>query len=180
MSTKLKAPLEEYLSLPEGYPAELIGGRITVSPSPTYRHQSICGDFFWKLKSFVENEKSGEVLYEFDVHFDDDNVLRPDILFIKSERKDIIKDNWVEGVPDMVIEVISPSSAAKDTVVKREVYERFGVKEYWIVDPENEDVFVYENREGRFILICAGKECSSKVLKGFKWGFSKVRSSEQP
>jgi len=171
MSIKTLSPIEKYLKLPEGYPAELIGGEIVMTPSPSYKHQNTAIDISSKMKIFVEKKSAGIVLYEFDVHLDDENVIRPDIIFVQNGRREIIKENWVDGAPDIVVEVLSPSTITKDTIIKRDMYEKYGVKEYWIVDPENEEIFVYDNRKDRFNLICHGKKCTSNVLTGFSWGF---------
>ena len=175
MSIKTKTPLEKYLELPEGYPAELIEGEIVVAPSPGVRHQEIAIDISSKMRFFADERKAGKVLYEIDVHFDEENVLRPDVIFVKNENRAIIGEKWIEGAPDIVVEILSPSSATRDLLVKKDLYESFGVKEYWIIDPENEEVFVYENKGGKFSLICRGKRCSSKILDGFDWGFSENR-----
>ncbi len=171
MSVKTKAPIEEYLSLPEGHPAELIKGEIVLSPSPSVIHQEIAGKVFWNLKKVVDELKIGKVFFELDVHFDEENVLRPDIIFITKERRSIIKENWIEGAPDIVFEITSPSTISRDAIEKREIYERFGVKEYRIIDLQAKEVFVLLNKNGKFGLACKGKKCSSKVIDEFEWGF---------
>ncbi|WP_164515176.1 Uma2 family endonuclease [Paenibacillus lentus] len=70
-----------------------------------------------------------------DVHFNEANILQPDIIFIRNENLHIIKDGYIKGVPDLLIEILSPSSGAMDKIKKKAVYEQFGVREYWIVDP---------------------------------------------
>ncbi len=175
MKTTAKKPLEEYLSLPEGYPAELIGGEIRLTPSPSYKHQKTAFDIAYELRKFVYEKDLGEVLYEFDVHLDDENVLRPDVLFISKEGLELLKENWIDGAPDMVVEVLSPSTAVRDLMDKREIYEKFGVREYWIVDPSAEEIYVLYSESGRFKLICKGKKCGSRILKGFEWGFTSKR-----
>ncbi len=171
VTVKEKTPLERYLELPEGYPAELIEGEISMTPSPSYKHQMIAIDISSKMKLFADGKNAGIVLYEFDVHLDDENVVRPDIIFVRKERSSVIKENWVDGVPDLVVEVLSPSTATIDLIIKRDLYESRGVKEYWIIDPGREEIFVYENKDGKFVLSCHGKKCSSKVLEDFEWGF---------
>ncbi len=168
MVTKTLTPLEKYLQLPEGYPAELIGGVIKMSPSPDVRHQRIAGSIYEKLLKY---KNMGEPFYEIDVHFDEDNVLRPDVIFIKNENKKIIGEKWIEGAPDIVIEVVSPSSSGRDFIEKKEIYEKFGVKEYWIVVPEEKKVYVLIHNGERYKLSCGSKKCNSKVLEGFEWGF---------
>ena len=168
MEVKEKSALEEYMSLPEGYPAELIGGEIVVSPSPSAKHQEVAFEFLMKLGYFVKSSGSGKVFYELDVHLSDKDVVRPDIVYVSDESK---IGEWIEGAPDLVVEILSPTSAMRDLVDKKDLYERYGVKEYWVVDPENEEIIVFYNEGGKFEVSCRGKECESRVLKGFKWGF---------
>ena len=169
MEIKQKSALEDYMSLPEGYPAELIGGEIIVSPSPSAKHQKIAGDLFFKMRLFKETKKiPGEIFYEIDVRLSNEDVVRPDIVYVSDESK---IGEWIEGAPDLVVEILSPTSAMRDLVDKKDLYERSGVKEYWVVDPENEEMIVFYNEGGRFEVSCRGKECESRVLKGFRWGF---------
>ncbi len=163
-----KSKLEEYLSLPEGDPAQLIGGEFWMSPSPTRKHQKIAGIFYRALARFVEENNLGEVYYEFDVKLDDENILRPDIIFVSKDHLKNLEERWLNGSPDIVVEVLSPSTATMDTIVKKEIYEKFNVPEYWIIDPESEEVFVFCKENG-LKLVCKGKKCSSKVLEGFTW-----------
>ncbi len=173
MSVKTTSPLDKYKNLPEKYPAELIGGEIVMIPSPSYYHQLTAIDIASKMKNFVDENDLGVALYEFDVHLDDENVVRPDIIYISSERENIIRDNWAEGAPDIVVEILSPSTIVRDTLIKKDLYEKYGVKEYWIIDPNEKEIYVYENKDGKFTLICNGNKCSSKILNGFSWGFEK-------
>lgn len=168
---KEKTPLDEYLSLPEGYPAELIGGEIRMVPSPGRKHQELAARMFVKLRSITDKYNLGESLYEFDLHVDEETVVKPDIVFVSKERIEIIKDEWIDGAPDIVVEILSPSTAVRDTIIKKELYEKLGVKEYWIVDPEGEEVFVFENEGNKFSLICSGRKCRSKVIEKFEWEF---------
>ena len=168
MPVKARTPLEEYLKLPEGYPAELIKGEIVVSPSPDVKHQMI---EIKLIKDFLKYESKGVVFAEIDIHFDKENVLRPDVIFIRNENKKIIGEKWIEGAPDIVVEIVSPTSSGKDFIEKKEIYEKFGVKEYWIVVPDEEKVYVLLHDGERYKLSCSGKKCKSKVLDGFEWGF---------
>ena len=169
MGVKARTPLEKYLSLPEKYSAELIGGEIVMTPSPSSRHQRISLKLASSMMNFCVEHELGEIFIELDVHLDDDNVIRPDILYVSDESK--VKENWIEGAPDVVVEILSPATKQRDMTIKRDLYERFGVKEYWVVDPESEEIIVFCNEGGRFKIACRGKECESRVLKGFKWGF---------
>ena len=180
MPVKAQTPLEEYLKLPEGYPAELIKGEIVVSPSPDVKHQRIAGTIYEKL---LKHKNVGEPFYEIDIHFDGENVLRPDVIFIRNENKKIIGEKWIEGAPDIVVEIVSPTSSGRDFIEKKEIYEKFGVKEYWIVDPENKviQVFVYNEKKEKFELFSSanleekGKNIiKSNILENFKLNLNEI------
>jgi len=159
------------LALPEKFPAELLEGEIIMVPSPSRYHQEIALEVVTTMYKIVKERDLGKVFYEFDVRLGDENVVRPDIIFISKERESIIKDHWIEGAPELVVEIVSSVSKTKDFIVKRELYERSGVKEYWIIDPETKEVVLLENDNGHFKLKCHGKKCRSSILKDFSWGF---------
>ena len=93
------------------------------------------------LTEYVEKNDLGEVFYSpIDVYFDEEDVFQPDIVFISKARLDIIGEIKIEGPPDLIIEILSPSTAYYDLGRKYEVYERSGVKEYWVVHPERKSV----------------------------------------
>lgn len=75
------------------------------------------------------------ILAPMDVHFDKDNILQPDILYIRRDNLHIIRDGWVFGVPDLVVEILSENTGKRDKTIKKDTYERFGVGEYWLADP---------------------------------------------
>ena len=70
-----------------------------------------------------------------------------------------------------MVEIVSPASSGRDFVEKKQLYEKFGVKEYWIVAPDEEKLYVFKHNGERFELLCSGKKCTSKMLDGFEWGF---------
>lgn len=141
-----------YKLLPEGAPYQLIEGELIITPAPNPRHQIISANIFEKVR--VLTKGLGVCLYSpVDVYLDDENAFQPDVVFISNNRRDIIKEDGIYGVPDLVIEILSPSTASYDLKEKFGVYERSGVKEYWIVDPEVNSVEVYFNEHGRFSLI---------------------------
>lgn len=123
--------------LPEGTLAELIDGIIYMSPSPLYKHQQIVSRLLVQIGHFVDKNDLGEVFTApFDVYLDESaNAVQPEILFIQKKNLSIIKEH-VHGVPDLIIEVLSGGNPMFDTVQKKNLYERFAVKEYWIIDPE--------------------------------------------
>jgi Uma2 family endonuclease len=106
-----------------------------------------------------------------DVYFEETETYQPDIIFVSRERLDIIEKERVKGAPDLVVEILSPATAYYDLRKKFKTYERHGVREYWIVDPEGKSISMYENQEGKFVLTqeAEGKgRIESKVLSGFE------------
>ena len=132
---------QDYLLTPEDKRYELIEGDLVMVPAPNVWHQRISGRLGFALQQLVLDNDLGEILIApCDVVFDNETVLQPDILFISKAQQDIITDANIQGAPDLVIEIISPSSAYNDLVRKKKIYARFGVKEYWLVDPEEKTV----------------------------------------
>ena len=112
-----------------------------MSPAPSDTHQKIVGKIFSKLLNHVESKELGEVrVAPYDVYLSRQNIYQPDIIFIANENMHKINEKGLLGVPDLIIEVLSPNSAKYDLEDKKEVYERYSVKEYWIVDPFTKQV----------------------------------------
>jgi len=165
---------EDYLLIPEdGKRHELIDGEEYVSPAPKTRHQRIVFRLSGFLFAYLRRTGRGEALAApVDVLFSETDVVQPDVLFISSERLGMIQEHGVVGAPDLVVEVLSEGSRRHDEVRKRKLYERYGIQEYWIVDPELETLKVYRmtasgyvrqdelSREG-------GATLSSPLLPGF-------------
>jgi Uma2 family endonuclease len=116
----------------------------------------------------LAGEALGEVYFApLDVVLSDENVLQPELMFISRERIGIIEENNIQGAPDLVIEILSPSTADKDRVLKKNIYARFGVREYWIVDPDARSIEVYVARDAGLELVRCypeGTSVSSTVL----------------
>ena len=167
-----------YKILPEGAPYQLIEGELIMTPAPNPGHQMISGNLFKKFSSFVDERKLGILLYSpIDVYLDDENAFQPDIVFISKERQEIIKKDGIYGAPDLVVEVLSPSTAHYDLKEKFRVYERSGVREYWIVEPEMNSVEIYSNEKEHFSLIARAEgegKVESVLLKGFKLTLEEV------
>ncbi len=140
---------EDYLLFPEdGRRHELIDGERIVTPSAMEKHQRLVTRLILLLAGIAEREKLGRVYTApFDVILSGEDVVQPDVLFVEAEHEGRITERGVQGAPDLVVEVTSEGSRRLDEVVKRKLYERFGVAEYWVVDPEIEVVKVYR-REG--------------------------------
>jgi Uma2 family endonuclease len=124
-----------------------------MTPAPATFHQIILIRLTEKLLNFNAKEKSGQVLVSpIDVYFEEKETYQPDIIFIAKDRLHIIEPAKIHGAPDLVVEVLSPSTAYYDLKKKARTYARCGVKEYWIVDPEEKSIEVYNGREGKLTL----------------------------
>lgn len=148
--------MEVFKMLPETTLAEVINNQLYMSPSPVGRHQRVISKLFSQLYQFVTEKKIGEVFISpFDVFLDEEsNAVQPDILFIASDNLDIVSDDdVVHGVPDLIIEVLSPGNPEHDTITKKELYERFKVKEYWIIDPKTKKTVGYTLSKNQYVLI---------------------------
>jgi Uma2 family endonuclease len=151
--------LEVYHSLPEGTLAQLINNQIIMSPAPTDNHQEISGEIFSQLLQFVKRNNLGKVrIAPYDVYLNRRNAYQPDIIFIASENQHKIKESGFYGAPDLVIEILSPSSWHYDKGEKKEEYERSGVKEYWMIDPADKSAegFSLVNNEFQLIDVTKG------------------------
>ena len=144
---------EDYAKLPEGAGYQLVGGEIIVTPAPGKRHQYIVLKLIKLLDDYVEVNKLGEIaIAPRDVYFGPHDTYQPDILFIAADRLDISAEDRVNGAPDLVVEVLSPSTAYYDLRKKYRTYEKYGVKEYWIVDPEEKSIEIYSLNDDKFVL----------------------------
>ncbi len=139
----VKFTYEDYLNAPEDKRYELLDGELFMTPAPSERHQSISALLGWKLVQFVSENSLGRVyLAPFDVVLSDVDVVQPDLLFVSNERVHIITPANIQGGPDLVVEILSPSTAERDKKFKRTLYAKHGVSEYWIVDPAAKDITV--------------------------------------
>lgn len=135
---------------------ELLDGEIMKKSSPTPWHQRLSGNLYTVLRQYVTEKKLGEVFYApIDVFLNDYNAPQPDLVFVSEAKKSLITNDGIMGVPDLVVEIISPSSVKRDRFQKRGIYERFAVPEYWIADPQNQEIEVYTlSAAGRYELFC--------------------------
>ncbi|MGZ7443531.1 Uma2 family endonuclease [Paenibacillus sp. TH7-28] len=114
---------------------EIIGGvRYDFLSSPKISHQILVTELYASIRETCHSQGI-TIVAPMDVHLDEENIVQPDLIFIRHENLHIIRDGFVKGAPDLLIEILSPRTGSKDKVVKKALYERFGVKEYWIVDP---------------------------------------------
>jgi len=142
--------VDDFLSLPEGSRAELIEGELFMCPSPRQPHQWAVGNLFILLAQFVHTRKLGKVFVApFDVHLPSGDIVEPDILFVAKRNLGIVQD-WVRGAPDLVVEVLCPDGLERDRLVKRDLYARNGVREYWIVDADIKTIEIFTLRDGGY------------------------------
>ncbi|MBN8635005.1 MAG: Uma2 family endonuclease [Anaerolineae bacterium] len=147
---KTKITAQEFSELPEqpGFPiVELIDGEIILSASPIDKHQRIAVRIVGIL---LEMKLGGEVFFApFDVHLDEFNVVEPDVMWI-AENSQAAVNKWVYGAPDLIVEIHSQSTIRMDKLKKSALYEKHGVREYWMIDPEHEQVEVWVNGPNGF------------------------------
>ncbi|MFW6192526.1 MAG: Uma2 family endonuclease [Gemmatimonadota bacterium] len=129
----------------DGKRREAIGGDLWVSAAPSIRHQRVSGRLERALRRLLEDPGHGEV---FDaptgVEFPETGEgVQPDLLFVSRERRGIVAPDWLRGAPDLVVEIVSPTTEQRDRELKRDLYGRQGVGEYWVVDPEEDAVEVW-------------------------------------
>ncbi len=141
----VKYTVRDYMNLPESEEKryELIDGELDLVPSPTTQHQDIVGRLFLVLARFVQAGNLGRVFVApLDVVLSEHDVLQPDLMYVSKERESIVSDPNVKGAPNMVVEVLSPATEDRDRTVKRARYLKYGVVEYWIVDPQSRTIEV--------------------------------------
>jgi Uma2 family endonuclease len=154
----------------DGKRREIINGELYVTPSPVTAHQRILGSLAFAFWKYLETHPLGEMLVApMDVILSEHDVLEPDLLFVLNERRDFLQD-WVRGAPDLVIEILSPTTEARDRGIKLKAYARYGVGEYWIVDPTTQVVEVYRLAAEGFRLAATyarGAAVETPLLPGF-------------
>jgi Uma2 family endonuclease len=149
-SPGVKLTYDDFVQFPDdGLRHELIDGEHYVTPSPNTKHQTVSINLTVLIGSWLEHHPIGRLFHApFDVVFSHYDVVEPDLLYLSNARAaDALTPKHVRGVPELVIEIGSPGTRKRDETVKRRLYERTGVTEYWIVDPDRDTVLVYR-REG--------------------------------
>lgn len=151
-SSPTRFTYEDYLNFPQdGRRHELIDGEHYVTPSPELRHQELSFRLSSAIGAYLQRRPIGRLFYApLDVILSDADVVEPDLLYVSNERAGILQ-KWVHGAPDLVIEILSPGTRRIDERIKRGLYDRAGVKEYWVVDPELDALKVYRRaQDGSF------------------------------
>lgn len=178
-----KYTYQDYLNLPDdGKRHEVINGELIMTPAPNIFHQTVSNNLEFELNSFIKKKNVGKMFHApTDVKLSETNVVQPDIIFVTVERSNIITENFIDGAPDLIIEILSPGTAYYDLIEKKELYERFEVKEYWIVDPKKRRVEIYQNAAQQFELnqrIELEGFAKSLVIEGFEVSLEMIFSQE--
>jgi len=168
---KAKLTYADYAKTPDDERWELIDGELFMAPSPKEAHQRNQIRLSSRMFFFAEENDLGTVYYApLDVVLSDTDVVQPDLLFVSKERGHIITEDNVQGAPDLVVEIRSESTARRDWTVKRELYARHGVREYWLIDPEAATVAVLLLEDGELKvkgLYGTGDTVISAAMDGF-------------
>ncbi len=163
-----KMTYTEYLEIEDNNRYEILEGELKMVPVPSTEHQSVSRNLGFLIWNFVKEKGLGVVFYApTDVVLDDDQVFQPDIVFIKEENRNIIDKNAIKGIPNLIVEIVSPSSTFCDTVEKKEIYRKCGVMEYWLVFPDEKVIEVFYLEKGDYIEFCRSKKrgvVQSKIL----------------
>ena len=142
---------QDLLNTPDdGKRYEVLEGDLIVSPSPRIKHQQISWKLAELLNLAVRAGHGMAVAAPLDVVLADSDVVEPDLLFIARDHMAIVTEDNIQGAPDLVVEIISEGSRRRDVLTKRAVYERYGVRFYWLVDPEEETVRVFALQNGAY------------------------------
>ena len=157
-----KLTYQDYLEIPEepGYRFEILDGMLIKEPSPNVMHQRVSRrlqrlleDYFWEV------DAEGEI---FDAPLDvtplDYNVVQPDIFYVSGEQQLILKDTRIDGAPELVVEILSPSSRRKDRLQKMQIYQRAKVQHYWLVDPQERTLECFAWHDGLYALVASGMD----------------------
>jgi Uma2 family endonuclease len=181
-SPGLKLTYDDFVLFPDdGKRHELIDGEHYVTATPNTRHQQICGDLFALIWNYLEAHPIGRAFgVPLDVVFSPFDVVEPDIQYLSNERAaEVITPQHVRGAPQLVVEVASPSTRKRDETIKRHLYERAGVSEYWIVDPDIDVIRVYRRTSegfGRPIELSreAGDVLTTALLPGLELPLARI------
>jgi Uma2 family endonuclease len=172
----VKLTYDDYVLFPEdGKRHELIDGEHYVSPAPSRIHQRISMNVAGLIWSYLREHRIGQVFTApFDVIFSHFDVVQPDIVYLSRERMaEIETDPYVKGAPNLLVEIGSASTRRRDKTIKRRLYERFGVEEYWVVDPNAQSIKVFRQQSRFYVLagelsLDSGDVLTTSILPGLE------------
>ena len=170
---------EEYYRLNDDQRYEIIDGDLLMAPAPDMWHQSWLGSLFRVLDAHIRKQNLGKLFVSsVDVVLSHENTVQPDLVFISTANLRIVQRRAIFGAPDLLVELISPSSVRRDRYDKKRLYATFGVKEYWIGDPANKALEILSLKEGRYQLHCVAEErgkLTSPVLSGLEFDLTDIQ-----
>jgi Uma2 family endonuclease len=184
-SPGVKLTYDDFVQFPDdGLRHELIAGEHYVTPSPNTKHQRVSINLTVLIGSWLERHPIGQLFHApFDVVFSHYDVVEPDLLYLSNARAaDALTPKHVRGVPELVVEIESPGTRKRDETIKRRLYERTGVTEYWMVDPDNDKIRVYRRDGDELVRVreasaAAGDVLTTSLLPGLKIRLTRVFKS---
>ena len=179
MLIDIRLNYEDFCLLPNnGKRYEIIDGELFVTPSPLRRHQIVLANLLYYLIDFVKKHDLGTVYpAAFDVVFSAYDVVEPDILYVSKARASVVTEKNIQGAPDLVVEVLSESTAKIDRTTKLKLYARYGVLEYWVIDPVIYSVEIYRLVPNGYELAAqldSSQSLSSPLFPGFTLPLSRL------
>ncbi len=181
-ASSVKFTYADLLHFPDdGKRREIIDGELYVTPSPNTKHQTVSMNLSGLLWNYIQQHPIGQVFAApFDTVFSEFDVVEPDLLYIARERLEVSTRNNVRGAPDLVVEILSPGTRRTDELVKPKLFERFGVREYWVVDPELNTIKISRLSGTAFVHAAelgAGDSLTTPLLPGFSVSLTDVFAS---
>jgi len=180
-SPGVKLTYDDFVLFPDdGKRHELIDGEHYVTPTPNLRHQDIVGTLYLLIATYLTDRPLGRIFFApLDVILSLFDVVEPDLLYVSRDREGELLRDYVHGAPDLVVEVASKSTRKRDETIKRHLYERFGVSEYWVVDPELDVVRVCRRANDRYnrpveLSREAGDVLTTPLLPGLEIPLSRI------
>ena len=149
----VKLTYEDYCAAPADNRYELLDGELIMVAAPNIKHESVRSLLGHHLSNFIIDHGLGKLFYApCDVMLSESDVVQPDLLFVSRKREHLLRDGQkVQGAPDLVIEILSPSTADRDRGKKLALYGRHGVTEYWLVDPVAETISIHRQQAGELV-----------------------------
>ncbi|GAB4037376.1 Uma2 family endonuclease [Spirosoma gilvum] len=150
------------------YLYELLDGELVKKRAPAPRHQLILAELYDQIKAYIRQQpQPGKALFApVDVFLDDVNAPQPDLVYLAPDKLGLLTTDGILGAPSLVVEIISPSSIYRDRVTKKELYERFGVQEYWLIDPADNFIEIYSVVDGQYKLLSAASLEEGTLVSG--------------
>jgi Uma2 family endonuclease len=172
MPIDVRLNYEDFCGLPnDGKRYEIIDGELFVTPSPLTRHQLVVANLLYYLTDIVKRHDLGRVYpAPFDVVFSEHDVVEPDMLYVSKARRSVVTERNVRGAPDLVVEVLSEGTAKIDRTTKLKLYARYGVSEYWVIDPNECSAEIYRLVPGGYELsarLDSSQSLTSPLFPGF-------------